>query len=582
MYEYKIDTSKYKNQLLTIILELAVPINATDIGFYRVVKKCPKEDGTLFSKSNILEAYTLFKKNKDIILSKNQEKILLDLVRSKKTRTISGVTPVTVLTKPYPCPGHCIYCPNDVWMPKSYLSNEPGAQRAYTNRFDPYLQTYNRLVAFKNTGHPTDKVELIIIGGTWNCYPKKYQLWFIKRCFDALNDFDPTSVVDVIPPPTEFPFDGAILNTSNQGSGNLTYNQIVSTAITKNIGESATWATLMDSHKKNEIACTRCVGLSIETRPDEITLERVVELRKLGVTKVQLGVQSLDDTILTKNKRGHSVGRIANAFLLLRKAGFKIHIHWMPNLYGATPEKDIVDYKKIFNDLRFRPDEIKIYPCSLIAGTELMNLYKEGKWSPYTEDMLLYVLSQSMLITPGYCRVTRVIRDIPAADIVDGNKKANFRQKVETLLQMRGEKLYDIRSREVGVQKVSTKDLSMKFSEYSTKVSTELFIEYVTKNDKIVGFLRLSLPTCESILDELQNSAIIREVHVYGKSVDLGNTEVGRAQHLGLGKKLIHRACTLAREAGFHKVAVISSVGTRQYYARLGFVQGALYQIKYL
>lgn len=548
MKRYRVDIQKNKKNLLKLIVAVAKLINPPEDALYKVFKKYPSLDGKLFSKSALLIAYKKLVDAGEVKLPKDKLKNFLKNVRMKKVRTISGVTPVTVLTKPYPCPGNCLFCPIDTQMPKSYLKDEPGAQRALANNFDPYLQVHNRLVAFMNTGHPTDKVELLVLGGTWSFYPKDYQRWFIKRCFDALNDFNSelASFIDV---------------------DNYSYKE-----------EIVSWEELFKAHTKNEKAQARCVGLVLETRPDHVTQEEVINLRKLGATKVQLGVQSLDDEVLQKNKRGHTVEETKNAFSLLRQAGFKIHIHYMPNLYGSDPKKDVTDFKKLFDDLAFRPDELKIYPCSLIKTAPLMDYFEKGLWKPYTEDELVFVLKGLLQYVPRYCRVTRVIRDISSDDIVAGNKKTNLRQIVEQDLEKEGVLLKDIRSREVKGLEVASDDLSLKITEYETLVSKEFFIEYVTSDEKIAGFLRLSLPLIESFVDELKGCAVIREVHVYGKSVEVGESEKGKAQHIGLGKSLIDKAKSLSLENGFSKLSVISAVGTRPYYAKLGFEKGDLYQ----
>jgi elongator complex protein 3 len=437
-------------------------------------------------------------------------------------------------------------------MPKSYLSMEPGAQRAFSNKFDPYLQVYNRLVAYNRIGHPTDKVELIVLGGTWSFYPEEYQIRFIKRSFDAMNDFDSEDKVDYL------------------GEESIEKEEVTE------------WEELEKVQVENQKARSRCVGLVLETRPDYITKEEVSRLRRFGATKIQIGVQSLDDKVLKMNNRGHGIKETKKAFELLRLAGFKIHAHWMPNLYGSNPEKDIEDYKKLFEMEEFKPDELKIYPCSLIAGTRLFDLYEKGKWEPYTEEQLLYVLGKCLSLTPGYCRLTRVVRDISSDDIVAGNKKTNFRQIVQKHLEEKGIEMKDIRYREIRNKKVKESDLTMKVEGYETTVSTEYFLEYVTKEDKIAGFLRLSIPKEKSFIKEIENTAIIREVHVYGTAVGIGKEEKGKAQHIGLGSKLMEKAENISLEKGFTEISVISSIGTREYYRRKGYEMRGLYQVKVL
>ena len=365
-----------KEQLINIILALSKLENPSDKKVQQIFRRFPKNHSGLYSKSEILAYFNERESTKDLKITSTAKKNFLKNIRMKETRTISGVTPVTVLTKPYPCPGTCIFCPNDIRMPKSYLFDEPGAQRAY-----------------KNIGNPTDKVELIILGGTWTSYPEPYQIWFIKRCFDAMNDFQNNGEDKPYTSKLDLPYSGSKIKDTDS---ELTYNQLVSQTQLKNrrnkLLEEAEWDDLFQSQRTNETAKSRCVGLVIETGPDEITKRSAIQLRKLGATKIQIGFQSLNDKVLKLNKRGHDVKTTRETVSILRQTGFKIHAHWMPNLYGSDPDMDIKDFKKMFNDKNFRPDELKIYPCSLIAGTSLMDLYKTFRWKPYTEEELLYVL----------------------------------------------------------------------------------------------------------------------------------------------------------------------------------------------
>jgi elongator complex protein 3 len=538
-----------KDILLQIIRKISVLDNPDERDVALVIARHPSLSLKTFSKSQIIEAYRKYKK--EIKFSPKKEKEFLQRIKMKKVRTSSGVTPVAIMTKPYPCPGNCIYCPNDPKVPKSYLSLEPGAQRALSNNFDPYLQVYNRLVAYTKIGHVTDKVEIIVLGGTWSFYPESYQVWFIKRAFDALNDFNPKK-------------SNYLKTTKEKGQ------------------EKTSWSSLYLAQKINETAKSRCVGLVLETRPDYISQDEVVKLRKLGATKIQIGVQSLSNDILKLNKRGHGVKETENAFRLLRTAGFKIHAHWMPNLYGSTPKKDIEDYKKLFSDKNFKPDELKIYPCSLILNTGLYDIYKKKKWRPYTEKQLLYVLENCITSTPRYCRLTRVIRDISSNDIVAGNKKSNFRQVVEKSLKDKKLKINEIRHREVKNIDVSLDKLSLRDTVYETKSSTEHFLEFVTKDDKIAGFLRLSVPKVDTFINEISGSTIIREVHVYGQVVGFGKEEEGKAQHMGLGSLLIKKAEEITLSLGVTKISVISSIGTRRYYSKKGYKLKNIYQVKSL
>ena len=328
------------------------------------------------------------------------------------------------------------------------------------------------------------------------------------------------------------------------------------------------------------------MGLVIETRPDNISEEEVIRLRRFGCTKVQIGIQTLQDSVLELNHRGHDVAATAKAFELLRFMGFKIHGHWMANLYGSTPELDVLDYSHLFTDNRFCPDELKIYPCSLLDTAELMDYYNKGLWKPYTGEELLHVLVETIAATPEYCRLTRIIRDIPSTDIVVGNKNTNLRENAEQELNREHRVMLDIRAREIKRETVTFEELDLDTVIYITTVSTEVFLQFVRKTDhKIAGFLRLSLPNQENgvfrhpFLPELNDCAMIREVHVYGNVVDVGSLNNGHTQHLGLGTQLIRRSKELAREAGFGKLAVISAIGTRGYYAKRGFELQELYQI---
>ncbi|MBP7927867.1 radical SAM protein, partial [Patescibacteria group bacterium] len=345
--------------------------------------------------------------------------------------------------------------------------------------------------------------------------------------------------------------------------------------------EQATWDELFAAHAVNETAATRCIGLVIETRPDEINEEEVIRIRKLGATKVQIGIQSLNDSVLQKNKRGHTSKQTRYAINLLRRAGFKIHAHWMPNLYGSTPTEDMKDFDKLFSDLSIRPDELKVYPCSLIQSAELMRYYEDGLWKPYEESELLSVLVHVFKQTPRYCRLTRVIRDIPGTDIVVGNKKTNFRQLVEEHLVH--EDIKEIRGREIKDSKPDLEALKLTITKYPTKVSTEFFLEYVTDQDKLAAFLRLSLPKRlykkKHFISDLVGAAIIREVHVYGSSLEINKKTEGVAQHIGLGAKLIDQAKQLSKKHRFSKIAVISSIGTKEYYKKHCFNQAGLFQV---
>ena len=473
------------------------------------------------------------------------DQVLLERIRMKPMRTLSGVTTVTVLTKPYPCPGKCIFCPTDVRMPKSYLPDEPGAMRALEHQFDPYEQVHARIRALENLGHPTDKIELLILGGTWSSYRRDYQEWFIKRCFDAMNE----------------PERGALRDHADK----------LETA----------GVDIAQAQAVNETTSHRNVGLVIETRPDEINPDELRWLRHLGVTKVQMGAQSFDDHILEINKRGHDVESTRKATALLRAAGFKIVLHWMPNLMGATPESDRVDFAKLWTD--FCPDEIKIYPNQLLANAELYEYWQRGEFHPYTTDELVDLIADIKPTIPRYCRVNRVIRDIPGNNVVEGNTRTSLRQDIQAIMKTRGTHCQCVRCREVRGKTVEAESLRLDDLTYQAGTAEEHFISFVTPEDGLAGFIRLSLPAKNATLtgmSDLDNASLIREVHVYGQSLEVGSEKTGAAQHAGLGTRLLEEAENVARAQGFSRMAVISAIGTRHYYLDRGFERGEYYLVK--
>ena len=532
-------------------------------------------------------------------------------VRMKPRRTASGVATITVITRPHTCSSNCIYCPCDLRMPKSYLANEPACQRAELTFFDPYVQVAARLQALHQMGHSTDKVELIVLGGTWSDYPEGYQYWFIKELFRALNEWpnSPSYIQDRLDWYTSFGLqnseDALSSFVAEQQAAvfedTATYNQAFHKLYDTSQPHQSAWSQmestydeLVEQQRVNETAAARVVGLVIETRPDTITPDNLRMFRQLGCTKIQIGIQSTRQEILDANKRQMSVAQIKRAFSLIRLYGFKIHSHLMVNLLGATPEADKQDFKTFVTDPGFLPDEIKLYPCALVSGTQLVQKYREGAWQPYDKDELVDVLVQDVLNTPPYVRISRMIRDISATDILVGNKHTNLRQMVEQELAAEdvARRVQEIRFREINQQQVHAAELTLQDFTYTTAVSDEHFLQWVTTNNKIAGFCRLSLPhwdkltsgACDVSADELlvqPGQAMIRELHVYGQALSLGSEGMS-AQHQGLGQKLLAKASSIAAEAGYTSLNVISSIGTRAYYRAQGFTDAGLYQQKAL
>ncbi|BCX13549.1 MAG: tRNA uridine(34) 5-carboxymethylaminomethyl modification radical SAM/GNAT enzyme Elp3 [Candidatus Dojkabacteria bacterium] len=596
MSKYKFDPKIYQQELIEIAKELALSESLSKKYIDRVIKKHPQDGNKVFSRDKLILGLKWLWKNGLVDFDQAKLKHIIKCLKLKPTRSISGVTTVTVLTKPFACPGKCIFCPNDVRMPKSYIATEPGAQRALMNRFSPYLQVWNRLKALQNIGHPTDKIELLVLGGTWSYYPEKYKVWFIEECFRAMNDFGKNlkNTSDKIIEIKEY-LQNDYNDELRKETGDKPYNQLIQTPQFKNhfkkflspepnLELDILWKKLEEEQVKNSKGKVRCVGLVLETRPDCITPQETLRLRKLGATKIQLGIQTLDDKISELNKRGETKKDTINAFKLLRSAGFKIHAHIMPNLYGSNPKTDLKVYKELFSSPNFRPDEIKIYPASIIKHTELEKLYKEGKYKPYSTNELVDLVAKCIEVTPEYCRITRVIRDIPSTEITSGNKTTNLREVAEDKLKREDRPNRNIRAREIKNQKINLKELKLDQIKYETINSLEYFLQFITNDRKIAGFLRLSVPKQfkNPITSELDDCAIIREIHVYGPSLGINTKSFGEAQHLGLGTKLIKRAEEIAKKYNFPKLAVISSIGTREYYKKRGFELIKLYQIKEL
>ncbi|HSB02203.1 MAG TPA: tRNA uridine(34) 5-carboxymethylaminomethyl modification radical SAM/GNAT enzyme Elp3 [Anaerolineales bacterium] len=518
----------------------------------KTLRSHPLREGGYLNKSMLVTIY-----NEMVAAGELQEDArLLERIRMKPMRTLSGVTTVTVLTKPYPCPGKCIFCPTDVRMPKSYLPDEPGAMRGLEHDFDPYAQVRSRIEQLKSVGHPTDKIELLILGGTWSSYRRDYQEWFIKRCFDAMNEMK---------------------HEGHPGHKESSPER----ALRLGVESVNSIVNLSEAHSINETAHYRNVGLVIETRPDEINPSELRWLRRLGVTKVQMGAQSLDDHILELNKRGHDVECTRSATALLRAAGFKIVLHWMPNLLGATPASDRADFARLWTD--FCPDEIKIYPNQLLANAELYEYWQRGEFKPYSTQELIDLIADIKPTIPRYCRVNRVIRDIPSTNVVEGNRRTSLRQDIYDEMQRRGTRCECVRCREVRGKPVHPELLKLDDMVYPAGAAEEHFISYVTPDDKLAGFLRLSLPGQDSPqtgIYDLDEAALIREVHVYGQSLPVGAEKAGAAQHAGLGTRLLEKAEALAKANGFKRMAVIAAVGTREYYLERGFERGELYLTK--
>jgi elongator complex protein 3 len=551
LIEQKLSIMRYTEDISEQVIKAALTRQPEDRdAFFDVVREVSSEHGSSMPPiRDLLAAYRRITSAKPKLADSRIESFL----QKSRVRSLSGVAVVTVLTKPYPCPGKCVYCPNDSSMPKSYLPNEPAAMRAATHKFDPFGQVTQRLRALTDNGHPADKIELIVKGGTWSAYPWKYQQEFIKGCFDACNSFG---------------------------------------------GRRSVAPDLKNAQDRNEKARYRIIGMTLETRPDRITVKEIARLRELGCTRIEMGVQSIDDGILEKCGRGHDNTAVIRATRLLKDTGYKCDYHMMPQLPGSTPKSDVRQLKEIFTDPNYRPDMIKIYPCTVLKNSPLYRWWKQGKYKPYPNSKLKQVLIEAKAEVPRYCRISRVIRDIPSDSIMAGNPVTSLRQNVQKEMAERGLSCDCLRCREIGRQLQDSPSLAhsptLTFDDtYEASGGEEHFLSVEDpKRRSIFAFCRLRLPAYDSasadgqqitsLLPETADCAFIRELHTYGHLVPIDKTRSDASQHKGYGKLLMNEAERIAREAGFRKMAVISGIGVRAYYRKLGYRLQGTYMVKSL
>ena len=454
----------------------------------------------------------------------------------KPTRTISGITPVAVMLPPKKCEhGNCIYCPS-LNVPQSYTPKSPVVMRAMQVDYDAYKQVEMRLKAFEAMNHKTDKIELIIMGGTFLEYPKKFQYEFIKGLYDGLN---------------------------NKKS-----------------------KTLLDAQKLNEKTKHRCVALCVETRPD-VCVDFIDRMREWGVTRIELGVQIIDDKIYRNVKRGHLVKDVADTTLALKNAGFKVFYHLMVGLPGSNLKKDIQMFKKIFSDERFRPDGIKIYPCQVIQGAELEKLYWQKKYIPYNQKELTNLLIKLKLMVPRYCRIMRIMREIPPDYLVAGIKRIDLRKVIQEEMISKGEECKCIRCREIGFalkrgKRLSHESIKLCRINYDASGGEEIFLSFEDiKNDILISLLRLRIPNKQVVKEINTKTAIVKEMHTYGTSIKIGEKNEDFGQHKGYGKLLLKEAERIAREEfNMKKIVVIAGIGAREYFYSRGYKLDGTYVSK--
>ena len=455
----------------------------------------------------------------------------------KPVRTISGVTPLTIVAKPYPCPhGKCIYCPGNDTIPNSYTSKSPAIMRAKLLDYDPLKQVKARLNAFRAMGHATSKIELIFLGGTFLAYPADYQYSFVKAVYDGLND--------------------------------------------------SISSTLEEAQKLNETARHRCVAFCIETRPDWAFEKEINRMLEFMVTRVELGVQMPSNKLYKIIHRGHTVKDIVKATRLLKDSGYKVGYHIMPGLPGSSPKKDLKLFKKIFSKSKFRPDQLKLYPCQVIQGTPLARMYYQDLYEPYAEQTTIDLLARMKAMIPPYCRVMRVMRQLAPITLVAGTHKSHLRMLVKQRMKMLGLKCNCIRCREIGFAQEQENEhagpIKLETIEYKASKGKEFFVQAVNEQDKIFGQIRLRIPYRPFRPEITKNTLLVRELHVYGRQTPVQQTEesVQHVQHKGLGRQLMAKAEEIAAQYKCDDIIVISGVGVRQYYSMLGYERKGPYMWK--
>jgi elongator complex protein 3 len=461
------------------------------------------------------------------------------LLMVKPAKTASGVAVIAVMPKPYGCPhGRCIYCPGGIEFntPLSYTGTEPATKVAQGFSYDPYQQVRSKIEQLQSRGHDTGKTEVVIVGGTFPFMPADYQREFAKSCYDALN-----------------------------GKKSVTLQQAVGT---------------------NETADNRCVGFTVETKPDYCKKSHIDLMLELGVTRIEIGIQSLNNNVYRLVNRGHTLDDVIYAFKIARDAGYKIVAHMMPGLPGSSSKKDIEDFRRLFEDDAFKPDMLKIYPTLVLKHTGLFNMHRNGNYQAYSDDELVNVIVEAKKVVPEWVRIMRIQREIESKDIIAGPKSGNFRQIVLKKLREQGYRCKCIRCRETGLQRryPSEDEVILRRTDYSASGGSEIFLSYETKaGDTILGFLRLR-KVARPHRSELDGSAVVRELHIYGQAISIGRGDRGDSyQHKGLGMKLLNEAERISKDdLAVNKIAIISAVGTRQYYKKFGYQQDGPYVSKEL
>lgn len=482
-------------------------IKAGKIKTRKQLDKAKKETGKKHGLDRIMQ-------NSDIIKLMTKEEIekYSKLLVKKPSRSISGVNAIAVMSKPGKCPhGKCIMCPGVKDVPESYTGKEPATMRAISNNFDPYKQVFDRLKQYYTVGHEPSKIELIIMGGTFLSYEKKYKDWFVARCYQALNDYPDYSEKE---------------------------------------------KTLEEVKKENENAKHRCIALVFETRPDCLDIN---EILNYGGTRVEIGVQSLNETVLKKIERGHGIKEVKEATKKIRNAGLKVDYHVMLKLPGSNEKEDIATFRELFENENYRPDGLKIYPTLITEGTKLHEMWKKGEYEECSNEYVIQVLSQAKTFVPEYVRIKRIMRDIPNTQIIKGPTAGNIREQIWKKMKT---SCKCIRCREIGRKQINSITPELRLLKYKANEGDEYFISYNDKKtDALIGFLRLRI---------YDKKAFIRELHVYGTQTPVGERRKG-FQHRGYGKKLIKKAEEIVTDRDINELNVNAGTGVKEYYRKLGY-----------
>jgi elongator complex protein 3 len=579
-------------------------------------------------------------KNTDILFvaDKSKRAKYKELLSLKPVRTISGVAPIALMSDSYPCPhtlkgiGPCTYCPGGPGSPfgdtpQSYTGKEPSTRRSMRNNYDPYLVVFNRIEHYIAMGKIPDKAEIIIQGGTFTFFPKHYQEYFVKYAFKAMNDFSRIffrgDEIDLekfkkffeLPRLLEME-DSRIKKVQNkllfiknldlsqdlekvnimiknndfsdgidskievdESNANLRAMKTIQLKVKQNNNEDL---SLKQMQKENETSLIRCVGLTIETKSDFGKLYHGNLMLELGCTRVEIGIQSIYDKVLEITHRGNSVKDNIESLQILKDLGFKINAHYMPGLPETTREMDLEGLRQLFENPDYKPDMLKIYPCMVLEGTKLYEDFKQGKFQPLTTKQAAEMIAEAKKIVPKWCRIMRVQRDIPTYVTSAGVDRTNLRQYVEKICKEKGIRCRCIRCREAGFHKnVKFEDIRINVDEYEASKGKEFFIEAAADN-VLVGFCRLRFPSQFLRPEITENSALIRELHVFSAAAQIGKRSDESFQHRGLGKSLLKKAEELAKSNGKDKMVIISGIGARPYFRKFGYVLEGPYMVKSL